>query len=91
MALTSEQFKRAINEVDRIIFLEGNINLKDELIKSAKSIIDITDKRARRELYRHMNTLFLNILLNRLDEVGPEKEERAFEARSNIVELINAI
>lgn len=62
MVLTPEQFKRATNEVDRIIFLEGNIDLKDELIKSAKSIIDITDKRAKREFYRHMNTLFLNIL-----------------------------
>jgi hypothetical protein len=90
MVLTSEQFKRAVNEVDRIIFLEGNIDLKEELIKSAKSIIDTTDKRAKRELYRHMNTLFLHILLNRLDEVGPEKEDRAFEARNNLVELINA-
>jgi hypothetical protein len=30
-------------------------------------------------------------LLNRLDEVGVEKEERAFSARNDIVELINAI
>jgi hypothetical protein len=88
MLLTSEQFKQAANEVERIISLEGSINLKDELSKSAK---DITDKKVRREFYRHMNTLFLNILLNRLDEVGQEKEDRAFKARNNIVELINAI
>jgi lipoate-protein ligase A len=88
MVLTLEQFKQAANEVERIISLEGNINLKDELSKSAK---DITDKKARKEFYRHMNALFLNILLNRLDEVGVEKEERAFSARNDIVELINAI
>lgn len=88
MMLTSEQFKQAADEVERIIFLEDNVDLKDELSKSAK---EITDKRVRREFYRHMNTLFLNILLNRLDEVGREKEERAFSARKDIVELINAI
>lgn len=88
MMLTSEQFKQAADEVERIIFLEDNVDLKDELSKSAK---EITDKRVRREFYRHMNTLFLNILLNRLDEVGQEKEERAFSARKDIVELINAI
>ncbi|MDR1676513.1 MAG: hypothetical protein LBR86_08615 [Tannerella sp.] len=90
MVLTSEQFKQAADEVERIISYEGNLDLKDELNKSAKDIPK-TDKRARREFYRHMNTLFLNILLNRLDEVGPDKEERAIDARINIVDLINAI
>jgi hypothetical protein len=89
MTLTPEQFKRAAEVVESIIFPEGkNIDLKDVLNKSADGI---TDKRARRDFYRHMNILFLNVLLNRLDEVGPDKEDIAINARKRIVELINAL
>jgi hypothetical protein len=88
MALTPEQYKKAANEVERIISLNSNVNLKNEL---QQSIATIADKRTQRELYRHMNALFLNVLLNRLDEVGKEKEEIAIKARQDIVELINTI
>jgi hypothetical protein len=87
MILNFEQFTKAAAEVERIIFLEGVVNLRNELNHSAT---EIDDPRTRREFFRHMNTLFLNVLLNRLNEVGLDKEERVLEARRIIVELINS-
>jgi hypothetical protein len=88
MILNSDQFKKAADEVERIISLDNGINLKNELTQAAEGI---TDSRTRREFYRHMNTLFLNVLVNRLNEVGLVKEQRAIESRRIIVELINSI
>ncbi|MDR2120109.1 MAG: hypothetical protein LBP64_04450 [Tannerella sp.] len=88
MALTSELIKCAVDEVERIISLEGEVDLKCELTDSIKGI---EDKKLRKEFYRYMNMLFLNILLNRLDEVGQDKEERAINARKDIVDLIKTI
>jgi hypothetical protein len=87
MILDFKQFEKAAPEVERIIFLEGETNLRNELIQSAN---DIEDPRAKREYYRHMNTLFLNVLLNRLNQVGLDKESRVLEVRRILVELINS-
>ncbi len=88
MLLNSEQFTKATNEIDRIIFAESEINLKNEIEKSAESI---TDLRTKKEFYQHINTLFLNVLLNRLDTVGKIGEQRAIEARKILVKLIQSI
>jgi len=87
MILNFEQFTRAAEVVERILFLEGEFDLRNVIINSAEGI---DDPRTRREFYRHMNTLFLNVLLNRLNEVGLDKEPRVLEARRIIVELINS-
>jgi len=87
MTLDFAQFSRASSEVERIIFKEGEIDLHAEL---EHAISGITDRRAIREFYRHMNTLFLNVLLNRLDDVGRDKEQRVIDARRIIVELLNS-
>ena len=87
MILNLEQFTRAAQEVERIISLEEEPNLRAELIHSAEGI---DNPRTRREFFQHMNTLFLNVLLNRLNEVGLNREERVLEARRIIVEFINS-
>lgn len=87
MILNFDQFTKAATEVERILFLQGEYDLRTEITNSA---IEITEQRARREFYRHMNTLFLNVLLNRLNEVGLDKEPIVLEARRIIVELINS-
>jgi len=88
MILDFEQFTRAATEVERIINLGGVFDLRRELENSGR---DIEDPRTRREFYRHMNTLFLNILLNRLNSLPPYAEQRAIDARMNILEIMQTI
>jgi hypothetical protein len=80
MILSEELFNKAGEVVKEIITPEkiGYDDLKEKLEKSADGI---TDKEERREFYRHMNILFLNVLVNRLHEVGKNKENRVVQAR----------
>jgi hypothetical protein len=87
MLLNFEQFTLAAEEVNRIIALPANSNLETE-IKNSGSKIPVEK---RREFFRHMNSLFLNILLNRLDELGSDAEQRSIEARRIIVNIINTL
>jgi hypothetical protein len=87
MILNFDQFTKAATEVERILFLQGAFDLRTEITNSAEGI---NDPRTRREFYRHMNTLFLNVLLNRLNEVGLDKEPIVLKARRIMVELINS-
>jgi hypothetical protein len=84
--LDFEQFTKAAADVERIIRLAGNPDLRNEIVNSTS---EITDERMRRDYYRYMNSLFLNILLNRLNELGVEVEQRALIARRILNELIN--
>lgn len=85
--LIDEQFrfyKIGSDEVERIIRLD-NPDLKLE-IKNASLLVD---KKYVRKFYLHMSSLFLNICLNRVNELGKDAEERALSCRDIIVELIN--
>lgn len=84
--LDFEQFTKAAADVERIIRLAGSPDLRNEILNST---VEITDERVRRDYYRYMNSLFLNILLNRLNELGIEVEQRALIARNILNELIN--
>ena len=59
-----------------------------ELQEAGNSISSKEDKRL---FYRHMNALFLNIMVNRLDELGKSAEQRSLDARKEIVNIINAL
>lgn len=87
MILKFDQFVKAAEEVEKIISLPDNIDLTSELKKAGENI----PKDAKKEFYRHMNSLFLNILLNRLDELGKNAEQRSIEARKIIVTIINEL
>jgi hypothetical protein len=84
MLLTFEYFKKAAEEVERIINLDNNADFRTELRSAAFDI----DDNIKPEFYRHMNTLFLNVILNRTVELGAEAEEKAYRCRELIVELI---
>jgi len=87
MLLNFEQFTLAADEVNRIIALPANSNLETEINNSGSTI----PVEKRREFFRHMNSLFLNILLNRLDELGSDAEQRSIDARRIIVNIINTL
>jgi len=89
MILDFEQFNAASDQAERII--QGEIGLpvlREQLELSGQGI---EDRPTRREFYRHINTLLLNALVNRLTEVGRDKEPIIIAARRIIVELINSI
>lgn len=97
MILNFDQFTKAAAIVKTIIDAEhgkfddseeGESALKTLLVNAAEGI---PDDKTKKEFYRHINSLFLNILLNRLDEVGKEGKQRAVNARNIIVGLINEI
>lgn len=88
MLLNLEQLTKASTDVERILFTEGEPNLKIEIEKLAENIVDI---RTKKEFYQHVNTLFLNVLLNRLDSVGKLGEQRTIESRKILVKLIQSI
>lgn len=87
MILKFEEFKKAADEVNKIINLPANADLKQALQDAANGV----EHKYLREYYIHMNSLFLNIILNRVQELGKDAEERAFTCREIIVELLKEI
>ena len=87
MILNFEQFQIAAEVVERIINVE-EVNNLDEVIRNSSNEIP-TEK--RREFYRHMNSLFLNVLLNRLDSTPEGTEQKTIQARRIIVTILNTL
>ena len=85
MLLTFEEFKQAKETVNRIIKDTNVEDVDDELENIAKQI----DEEKRREFLNHLNGLFLDVLLNRLDELGESARDKSMAARRKITELIN--
>ena len=85
MLLTFEEFKQAKETVNRILKDTNVEDVDDELENIAKQI----DEEKRREFLNHLNGLFLDILLNRLDELGESARDKSMAARRKITELIN--
>lgn len=83
-------FKKASETVEFI--LEEYMNmiatseiLTQHLLESGKDIVD------KRKFYSHMNALFLNVLLNRLSEVGHIGEAVSLECRKILCIIIKGL
>ena len=87
MIINFDQFTKAAEEVDRILKLPLVPDLEQEIKKSGENVTSEN----KREFYRHMNSLFLNVLLNRLNELGETAETRAIEARKIIYNIIKSL
>jgi hypothetical protein len=86
MLLEFKDFEKARLAVEHIVEDFG-VDIQTELDESGKDI----PTKGKRQFYNHMNALFLNVVLNRLDELGPEVKPRALEARGKIYEIIKAL
>ena len=78
-------FKKISEVVENIIY---NIKFDDiyiEITNSSKNI----DSEYQREFYRYMSSLFLNVLLNRLDSTPSGTEQKAIESRRVILDILN--
>lgn len=82
---TFDQFQKAAEIVEKII---ESVDIKDLDTEIRKSSEDIVVEK-RREFYRHMNALFLNVLLNRLDSTPKGTEEKVIRSRNIIVNILN--
>lgn len=71
----SKYFKKGYDIVEYIMNYD-DININDILRKSCADI----DDNDIIKFYRHMNVLFMNVLLNRLTEFGENDEYKATEA-----------
>jgi hypothetical protein len=80
-----EKFKKAAELVERIIETVEINHLEEEIVNSCNDISLYN----RREFYRHLNSLFLNVLLNRLDSVPKGTEQKVVESRRIIVNILN--
>ena len=86
MILNFEQFQKAAVVVEKIIDSVNISDLETE-IRNSSNDIPLDNKR---DFYRHMNSLFLNVLLNRLGSTPAGTEQKAIESRRIIVNILNA-
>ena len=83
--LSHKDFELATELVDKIINNVEDSKIEDEIISN---ISDKTDDLLRRNYLRHLNALFLNVILNRVNELGKPAEEKAFKARKIIYNML---
>lgn len=87
MILSFEQFTKANNELEKIIHDCDKQNIEAEL---KRNLDDIPNKKKRNYL-DHLSSLFLNVLLNRVDELGQHAKDKSIEARRVISEIKNSL
>ena len=93
--LTEEQYKNAKDAVEEIaqdtfrIETKSEDDLRDIIKITLKNAVNAVDRKYQRTIYNYMGSLLLNIMINRLNELGKNAEKDAITAREMIVELIN--
>ena len=85
MFLDFENFSKARNTVEKIISKEGVLDIRKELNDASNDV----PNEMKREFYRHMNSLFLNVLVNRVEDLGKEAETKSIKAKKIILEIMN--
>ena len=83
--LTFKEFQQASATVEVIVQDDFNINnVKTELEEATNEVA----AEKKRDFYGHMSRLFLNVMLNRMNELGEKAKTNAIIARQMITELI---
>jgi hypothetical protein len=80
LKIGSEIVEKILNDNDK-----GELYNLNEMLW--KPYYDIEQRRDKRVFYNHISNLFLNVLLNRLDEWGTRGEKVAMDSRKIIVEI----
>ena len=83
--LKVDEFYKAEKLVDEIIEETPIDNIQSVLENATTSFSEKT----RRMFYIHLSSLFLNVILNRLEELGREAETKATRAMQAITYLVN--
>ena len=85
MILKFDEYKISTDLVEEVIRVQELEEIEPKINEAVNQI----DDRNKRHFLTHTNSLFLNILLNRLSEVGEVGEVRARKAREIIRLKIN--
>ena len=89
--ITFKDFQQAKDAVEKIVLIdikpEDGLNetIKTTLREAVKGI----NKRDERTFYNLMGSLFLNVMINRLNELGENAKKYAIIAREIIAELMH--
>ena len=75
-------YKASYDVVEHI--MHNDCDIREEIEKTMSKVSD----RFKRKYYCHINTLFANVLMNRLSEFGVDGEKKSTKARTIICELI---
>jgi hypothetical protein len=86
MILKFDEFTKAKDLVDKIIKETPIDDIEVELENSTQ---DMTDNEKKRSFYNHLSSLFLNVMLNRLEELGNDAKDKSTRARQVINDLIS--
>ncbi len=92
--LDAQDYQKAKDAVEKIAQDTFRTEAKSE--EDVREIIKITlknaannvDRRYQRTIYNYMGSLLLNVMINRLNELGKYAKQDSITARELIVELI---
>ncbi len=84
--LTPDEFKQAKNTVEEIVKDDFDITTIKTVLEEATNEI-IQEKQY--DFYNHMSSLLLNVMLNRLNELGKNAKDNAIIGRQNITKLMS--
>jgi hypothetical protein len=80
-------FSVARDIVEQILKDDNETTIRQKILDAEKNI----QEDMKRDFYRHMSSLFLNVLLNRLDETSDSSERKSLESRKIIAEIIKTL
>lgn len=92
--LNAQDYQNAKDAVEKIAQDAFRTETKSEddlrkIIKiTLKNVADNVDDRHQRTIYNYMGSLLLNVMINRLNELGKNAKQDSIIAREMIVELI---
>lgn len=83
--LIFKEFQQASATVEKIVQDDFDMNTVKTVLEEAT---DEIAPEKQRDFYNHMSSLFLNVMMNRLNELGENAKQNAIIGRKNISELI---
>lgn len=95
--LTSNHLEQAKKAIEKIVQDKFRAEIKSEdvvkeaiktTLKDAIVDVDVEDKRT---IYNFMSSLFLNVMINRLNELGKNAKKDAITARQIITQLVHEV
>ena len=95
--LKSEHLEQAKKAIEKIVQDKFRTEIKSEdVVKEAikttlkDAIVDV-DVKDKRTIYNFMSSLFLNVMINRLNELGGNAKKDSITARQIITQLVHEV